>query len=239
MTELSDLRATMRTKETLSNLGEMAAGIAHEFKNSLATIGGYARLLEKSAPDPKPAQSLRAEVAHLTQVVTDFLAFARPQTIALSPCDLGEIIGECVQSLSEAARQNNVDILLSRELPIVAGDPVLLRTAFGNLILNAVESISEPRLNRTVTISSNIDIEPGMAQVSISDTGDGIPEEIRPNVFIPFFSTKSRGYGMGLAIVQKVVVSHNGRIDVYSQIGQGTTFSCALPLWGTLKQPAQ
>lgn len=228
ITELVDLRATMRTKETLSSLGEMAAGIAHEFKNSLATIGGYARLLEKGAPDPKPAQSLRAEVIHLTQVVTDFLAFAKPQTVSFGPCNLNDVLDECVEAVREPARQNRVDILFEPGFPEILGDPSLLRRAFQNLLLNGVESISPEQENRIVRVSG--EVFSGMVRISVADTGTGIPEDVRSNVFIPFFSTKSRGYGMGLAIVQKIVVGHNGRIELDSQVGKGTTFHCFLPL---------
>lgn len=228
ITELSDLRATMRTKETLSSLGEMAAGIAHEFKNSLATIGGYARLLEKGAPDPKPAQSLRAEVLHLTQVVTDFLAFAKPQTVSFGPCNLNEVIEESVETVREPAHRNRVEIISEQVFPEILGDPSLLRRAFQNLLLNAVESISAEQDARVVRITSGIFA--GMVRISVTDSGTGIPEDVRHNVFIPFFSTKSRGYGMGLAIVQKIVVGHNGRIELESQVGKGTTFHCFLPL---------
>lgn len=234
ITELSDLRATMRTKETLSSLGEMAAGIAHEFKNSLATIGGYARLLEKNAVDPKPAQLLRAEVVHLTQVVTDFLAFAKPQTFSFGPCNLNEVLVESVEGVRDAARQNRVEITVERDFPEILGDPSMLRRAFQNLLLNGVESISSEQEVRVVRITG--EVFSGMVRISVSDSGAGIPEEVRGNVFIPFFSTKSRGYGMGLAIVQKIVVGHNGRIELDSQVGKGTTFHCFLPLASALER---
>jgi signal transduction histidine kinase len=228
ITELAGLRATMRTRETLASLGEMAAGIAHEFKNSLATIGGYARLLEKTAPDPKPAQSLRAEVVHLTQVVTDFLAFAKPQSVSFGPCDLTEVIRESAEAVRESALKNQVEVILDERFPEISGDPALLRRVFQNLILNGVEAVSEGCSERVVRVTGGI--ENGMARVAVSDTGDGIPDSVRPNVFIPFFSTKSQGHGMGLAIVQKIVVSHNGRIEIESQPGQGTSFSCLFPV---------
>jgi signal transduction histidine kinase len=226
-TELADLRADLRLKETLAGLGEMAAGIAHEFKNSLATISGYARLLEQESGGSQSARALRKETAHLAQVVTDFLAFAKPQTFSFKPLDLRELLAECCDDLNAEAHKRRATLSLSGHFAHVLGDPTLLRRAFLNLIQNALESIAADAPHRDVRIVGDVS---DACRVAVSDTGGGIAAEDLSNIFIPFFTTKSRGYGIGLAIVQKVIAGHNGRIEVRSSVGDGTTFTCVLPI---------
>lgn len=236
-TEIEALRSGMRLKETLASLGEMAAGIAHEFKNSLATISGYAQLIERGtdAQVAKPAKALRTEVNHLTHMVTDFLSFARPQDLVFSDVNLQELLEDCCERILPEAEKRHITITLSGKFPTLQGDAMLLRRAFLNLLQNAIEAITDEAVQREVTLSCQETTSEGdeiqlFCQIKITDTGAGIPPADLPNVFIPFFTTKSRGYGMGLAIVQKVFVGHNGRVEVESRTGQGTIFTCYLPL---------
>ncbi|MBI4747935.1 MAG: PAS domain-containing protein [Acidobacteria bacterium] len=234
-TEIVELRHGLQLKETLASLGEMAAGIAHEFKNSLATISGFAQMIETDtdAGLARPARALRTEVTHLTQVVTDFLSFARPQDTQFHPVDLQELLDACCDRLRPEAEKRQVQIVLTGKFPTVAGDATLLGRAFLNLIQNGIEAIPDEAVFREVRITSD-PIDPGdeavqFCRITITDTGSGIPASDLASVFIPFFTTKSRGYGIGLAIVQKVFVGHNGRVEVASQPGHSTTFTCYLP----------
>ncbi|MBX7222350.1 MAG: hypothetical protein K1Y36_20540 [Blastocatellia bacterium] len=234
-TEMVELRAGMQLRETLASLGEMAAGIAHEFKNSLAAISGYAQLIERDAEErnARPAQALRHEVTYLTKLVTDFLAFARPHEVVFKPVDLGELLEDCCERVRPEAEKRNVTLTLGNHFPVVPGDSTLLGRAFLNLLQNAIEAISTEAAIRNVTVScqtgATIETQAGECIVQVADTGEGIPENELANVFIPFFTTKTRGYGIGLAIVQKVFVGHNGRVEVESRVGHGTTFTCYLP----------
>ncbi|HNH85134.1 MAG TPA: ATP-binding protein, partial [Acidobacteriota bacterium] len=234
-TEIVELRHGLQLKETLASLGEMAAGIAHEFKNSLATISGFAQMIETDADTrlARPARALRTEVTHLTQVVTDFLSFARPQDTQFHPVDLQELLEACCERLRTEAERRRVQLVLTGNFPTVPGDATLLGRAFLNLIQNGIEAISDEAIDREVRITHD-PIDPGdettqFCRITVTDTGSGIPASDLASVFIPFFTTKSRGYGIGLAIVQKVFVGHNGRVEVASQPGHSTTFTCYLP----------
>jgi len=232
ITEINAMREQMQVRENLASLGEMAAGIAHEFKNSLATIQGFAQLIENTGTLTEISGALIDETRHLTQMVSDFLRFARPEQFQAMDVDLDELIGDCVEELNGLAKENDVTISITGQIPGVTGDEMMLRHSFLNLIRNAIESMSGLPV-RELKISgeiSNSGFGQPAAVVHVSDTGCGIPAELLTKIFIPFFSTKSRGYGIGLAIVQKVFSGHGGRVEVTSVEGTGTTFHCRLPL---------
>ncbi|OYT70752.1 MAG: hypothetical protein CFK52_09975 [Chloracidobacterium sp. CP2_5A] len=228
ITELAALRATTRAKETLEGVGELAAGIAHEFKNSLATIDGYARLLAQDAPQSDAALALREEARRLTQVVTDFLTFARPTRIAFAPVSLAEIAAEAAIALRDLAAQRGVTLRIAQDLPTVAGDAALLRRALENLLRNAIEAIPESAPTKLVSLRAETDA--GEATLMVEDSGGGLPPEVAANLFAPFFTTKKEGHGLGLAIVRKIVVSHNGRIEACNLPEGGARFRVSLPL---------
>ncbi|MGQ9897469.1 MAG: sensor histidine kinase [Acidobacteriota bacterium] len=233
VTELAALRATAQARETLTSLGEMSAGIAHEFKNSLATIDGYARLLIQDAPDNLAARALRDEVRHLTQVVSDFLAFARPLRPVLAPVDLLGVVEEVVSLLEEDIRRRGVTLLLPETLPVVLGDAALLRRVFENLFRNALEALPEDASVREVRLRAVTG--PEEVTLLLEDSGRGFPPEVAANLFIPFFTTKKHGHGLGLAIVRKIIVSHNGRIEARNLPTGGAQFLISLPLRPTAK----
>ncbi|MEW6735739.1 MAG: ATP-binding protein [Acidobacteriota bacterium] len=232
LSEVMELRQRLRLQENLANLGEMAAGIAHEFKNSLAAISGYGQLLQSIADTRGQtwAHALVTEVHHLSQVVTDFLNFARPQKLQRMPISLQDIIEDCCDTMLSKADQHGVTIKLKGELPEVLGDPTLLRRAFLNLIDNGIEAIPADATVKLITLSGIIDLADNQVSIEINDTGSGIPATELNKIFIPFFTTKSRGYGIGLALVQKIFLAHEGSVKVVSQEGVGSTFTCSLPL---------
>ena len=232
ITEINALREQMQVRENLASLGEMAAGIAHEFKNSLATIQGFAQLIENTGTQAEISAALIDETRHLTQMVTDFLRFARPQEFQAMDVDLDDLIRDCVEELNGLAKENDVAVNMAGQIPAVTGDEMMLRHSFLNLIRNAIEAMAgQPRRELTINAEvSNDAFGKPCAAIHLSDTGCGIPTEVLPKIFIPFFSTKSRGYGIGLAIVQKVFFGHGGQIEVISEEGTGTTFHCRLPL---------
>jgi len=239
LTEVIELRERMKLQENLANLGEMAAGLAHEFKNSLATIQGYIQLLEiqdaRSGTKGLQAQTLEAtlnEVRLLSRLVTEFLNFARPQSLTFSEIDLGSLIQDCISEVKPLLLQSAISIKVEGEFPDISGDEILLRRAISNLIRNAAEAIDPQSSIRQIKISCTLDTgkPKRFAHLRIQDTGHGIPPEDITRIFIPFFTTKSRGYGIGLAIVQKIIMAHDGSVVVERSDNAGTIFHCRLPL---------
>ncbi len=239
ITEVIELRERMKLKDNLANLGEMAAGLAHEFKNSLATIHGYVQLLEAQGTGPAPGADRRVtleaalnEVRLLSKLVTDFLNFARPQDLSLVEVDLRQIIEDCAEGVRSQLQENSVEFTVEGDFPTLAGDESLLKRAFINLVRNAIEAIDPLSSNKVIVITGAIDAkpEPRYAHIRIRDTGSGIASEDLHRIFIPFFTTKSRGYGIGLALVQKIVVAHGGDVTVETSDASGTLFHCRLPL---------
>ncbi|MEW6129188.1 MAG: ATP-binding protein [Acidobacteriota bacterium] len=239
ITEVTELRERIKVQETLANLGEMAAGIAHEFKNSLATIQGYAQLFESQNVansmqlKQKTTAALIKEISLLSRLVTDFLNFARPQKLSLTQLDLGELIQDCLGEISQFLQQHRVKVKMIGSFTCISGDELLLKRAFINLIRNGVEAIDQEATIREIIIEGIIDRtdEKPYAHIKIKDSGSGISPEDLPHIFIPFFTTKTRGYGIGLAIVQKILVGHGGDVTIDKSDHQGTTFHCRLPLY--------
>jgi PAS domain S-box-containing protein len=238
ITEVLELRERIRLQENLANLGEMAAGLAHEFKNSLATIHGFVQLLELQlnvAPAEEQRVTLDAllnEARLLTRLVTDFLNFARPQQLSLAPIDLGELIDNCIADVRRQIVENGIRIQMVGEFAEVAADESLLRRVFINLLRNAVEAIDPNSPEKLIRISGAVDaLSNGrFAHIRVSDTGSGISIDDLHRIFIPFFTTKSRGYGIGLALVQKILMAHGGDVSVERSNATGTVFHCRIPL---------
>jgi signal transduction histidine kinase len=234
LTEVVALRDRVRLQESLANLGEMAAGLTHELKNSIATIQGYSQFIARMAPGDAgvPARALVEEVRYLSQMVTDFLNFARPHELSLVPVSIEQAVRDVVERVGDRAAQAGIGVAVevapeARGATILA-DETLLSRALLNLLLNAIEVLESSDGPRDVTIRLGAPA-PGEALVEIADTGPGIPADDLSKVFIPFFTTKTRGHGIGLALTQKIVVSHRGRIWVESD-SSGTTFRCVFPL---------
>jgi PAS domain S-box-containing protein len=229
-----DLEEQLRLKDTLARLGELTAGLAHEFRNGLATIHGYARLLNLSAmtePDRKYVEGLRAETEALGQVVTNFLNFARPTQLALAPVDVGQIAQRVAEELQQEAAAHGGQVTVSGTWSVVDGDEVLLRQALNNLARNGLEASVEAGLPPMIRIEGAVDAAARLLRVQVVDQGPGIEPAVRDRIFRPFFTTRRTGTGLGLALVQKIVVTHNGRIHAApGPAGRGTAMQVALPL---------
>jgi len=227
LTELKALESQAELRERLSSLGEMAAGMAHELRNPMAVIAGYTKLLSKRVdPSLLPVvDSVAGEVAVMDRIITDFLSFARPSELIASPVDVAQLIQTCVAHI--AGERKDIRVFFDTEtIPPVHGDEILLRQAFTNLVQNAIESMPQGG-----DLRFGFSREEDSLEITISDTGHGIPEKIREKIFLPFYTTKDKGTGLGLAIVHKIVVSHHGSISMEST-ERGTTFRVRLPLSG-------
>ena len=232
LTNVVELEEQLRLKEALARVGELTAGIAHEFRNGLATIHGYSRLL---VPDALPAQyrpyveGIRQETEALGQIVTNFLNFARPETVALTRVNLDPLARRASEELRhELPAGTTVEV--TGMFAEIQGDEVMLRQVFANLIRNAAEACDSAGIVPAIVIEGSIDRARRTCRVSVADNGPGIPESARDRVFQPFFTTRSRGTGLGLAIVQKIVVTLNGRVAVRTSASGGATLEMIFPL---------
>jgi signal transduction histidine kinase len=230
LTPVVEMEEQLRLKESLAQVGELTAGIAHEFRNGLATIHGYARLLDLNslpATYHPHVKGIRQETEALGEVVTNFLNFARPAQLALSAVDLRAIIDRAVEEIGADARAHGGGVTIRGDFPTIQGDDVLLRQAFSNLLRNAVEACTDAGIAPMVVVEGRL--EGGNVRVSVDDNGPGIPPASRERVFQPFFTTKGRGTGLGLALVQKIIVTHNGRLHVAAGSAGGASLQVVLP----------
>jgi signal transduction histidine kinase len=242
--ETTQVYERVKDRERLAAIGEMAAGLAHEVRNPLGAIKGAAQLLV--GPDGKPLENtaesaewisiIIEEVDRLNNVVTQFLNYARPsktEPVAYGNIDINEVVRKTVQLIEtdDAAAQIDIDVRLDTLIPAVAGDPEQLRQVFLNLGLNALQSMHGPgRLEIITTRRRRSRLGYGsFAEVRFRDTGEGIAKDKLRSLFIPFYTTKQRGTGLGLAVSQRIVAQHNGVIEVRSTLGRGSTFSVFFP----------
>jgi two-component system sensor histidine kinase HydH len=246
---LLEKEAQLRRADRLSALGQLSAGLAHEIRNPLGAIKGAVEILEEDFPAGHPKAEFYAiilkEVERLNDVVTNFLNFARPVSLRFAPLDVRDVLSSLEGLISGQARANRVQIFTSfHPGPArVMADEALLKQAFLNIALNALEAMPE---GGDLAISTRL-ADPAMSvvlndenpvewlEVIFDDTGCGIPEKHLGCVFDPFFTTKKDGTGLGLAITYRIIENHRGVIRVMSQAEKGTTFLITLPLEGTVQ----
>jgi PAS domain S-box-containing protein len=235
LTEVMELEEQLRLKDSLARLGEMTAGIAHEFRNGLATIHGYSRLLDLDELEPKYrpyVEGIREETEDLKQVVTNFLNFAKPTELTLTPVDMSALADRAADEVRADARVRGGDVVVRGEFARVDGDEILLRQALSNLCRNAFEACDLAAIPPRIVIEGQHDEAHDVLRISVSDNGPGIPDSVAERLFRPFFTTKAHGTGLGLALVQKVIVFHNGRVTAVNEDGGGARFIVTLPTSG-------
>jgi signal transduction histidine kinase len=255
LTKIEQLNEQEKLKDRLAALGQMAAGLAHEIRNPLAAIELTTSLIKRKLTD-QPTQvsqleSIHSEVRKLNKIVTDCLEFVRPVKVSTEKIDLAALLEESVSSAVSTVHWENCRIEKDfNPTPPVQLDRHQMKQVFVNIIMNALQAIRE---NGIIKVScgpsaqfqkiwmysnrkyaeKNLSLQVNLtafAWVKISDNGSGIPEEVLSKIFYPFFTTKEKGSGIGLAIAQKIIDSHRGNIDVESEVGKGTTFTIKLPL---------
>ena len=238
LTELVALQKQIRWKENLANLGEMSAGIAHEFKNALATVSGYAQMIRSETPPGDihdSAERILEQTRALTHVVTEFLRFAKPLELSYETVPMQTIVERVAAELQEA--MPGCTVASEGAYSDLPGDEALLRQALVNLVRNGIEAARGSGATPRVVISGTIEELAGHSwqRVRVADNGPGIPEGDLPKIFLPFFTTKSEGTGLGLAVVQKIALQHGGSIEARNQssndrAGGGAEFLLWLPL---------
>jgi len=241
ITEVTQLREQVALKKNLESLGEMSAGLAHEFKNAIATLQGYIQLLQSQKLDDQSrstAASLLNEVRNLADMVTSFLNFARPQPLQLDEVDLDELIQECASELEPffktlgvflSINQPDVSVDSASQRIVIRADERMLRQTLLNLMRNAAEAVPAGQNNRRVEVRSTSQ-EKAWAVVEIKDTGEGIPASDLQRIFIPFFTTKATGHGVGLALAHRVITQHGGALTAANAKDGGAVFTVRLPV---------
>jgi signal transduction histidine kinase len=239
--ENSKLYQQMKERDRLAALGEMSAGLAHEIRNPLAAIKGAIQYLEPSrlpTEDREFLEIIIEEVNRLNGVVTQFLDYSRPLKPSMAPSAVNEILDKTFRLLlAETPPQIEVRLDLAPSLPRVLCDAEQLKQVFLNLALNAYQAM--PRGGR-LTVATRVERDElafwregkrrrDVVEIRFRDSGPGIPEEARENIFVPFYTTKEKGTGLGLAICQRIVKAHGGSIAVRSAPGEGAEFVISLP----------
>lgn len=235
LTEIRRLQELSTYSEKMASLGEMSAGLAHEIRNSFAAVLGFARLLTKKAKlskeDSKLVLAVMKEADTAETLLSRFLNFARPLDFCPEPIDLQSIIDSTVKSLVHRdLAKIKIEVQRPENIPRFLADPVLLKQALSNLLLNACDAMPE---GGAITIeTTRLRQKNGREEIAmaVSDTGIGISPERVEKIFEPFHSEKPDGIGLGLALVKKIVVLHEGQINVKSKPGKGTRIIINLPL---------
>jgi signal transduction histidine kinase len=219
-----------RLAESLAQLGELAAGVAHELRNGLATLRGYLTLLERD-PDGADAaecrRELRRETEHLQRVVADFLSFARPETARPEPVDLAALVRHAAADPALAPGLVVVEAGAAEPPATLTGDPELLVRALRNLLRNAVEAQAAAAVDQPVRVELGWDGQ-GFA-IEIADRGPGLPVEVRRRLFQPFAAGRPGGVGLGLALAHRILTLHGGRLTLEDRPDGGTVARIAFP----------
>jgi len=240
LSEIKKLEEKVRRSEKLAAIGELAAGVAHEIRNPLSSIRGFAQFLRHSLKD-KPqekeyAETMVTEVDRINRVVTDLLTFARPMTVELSPTDIPELIDHSVRLVEADALSRDVNIQMKiSDLTKLPMDANQITQALLNLLLNALQALP-PKGN--IEIGAELDASDSRLHLWVKDDGPGIRNNLIEKIFEPFYTTHEKGTGLGLAIVHKIAENHNGEIRVNSPpkgMTRGCCFSIIIPIIASRK----
>ena len=229
LTTRVQMEGQLREQAALAKLGEMAAVIAHEVKNPLAGIRGAiqvfgGRMMQESA-NTQILTEIVARIDALDQMMKDLLLFARPPTPKRAPVDLIPLVRTTASLLNEDPALKHVDIEIDGAAPLVSADPDMLRVVFQNLFINSAHAMQGKGRIRVA-----VELIDATCQIAVADGGPGIPQHVRQKIFTPFYTTKSRGSGLGLPTVKRFVEAHNGEIAIDCPPDGGTTVLIRLPI---------
>jgi two-component system sensor histidine kinase HydH len=230
-TSLTSLERELETSRRLASLGRLAAGVAHEIRNPLSSIKGFATYFKEryrdNPDDQKTSEIMIQEVDRLNRVITQLLEFARPPVIQKKRASLQSLIQHSLKMIDRQASTKQIRVLsrLPSGIKEVNVDPDGINQVLLNLYLNAVEAMDQ---GGTLSVSLSMDEGSPWVKIIISDTGSGIRKDDVEHIFDPYFTTKQTGTGLGLAIVHKIIEAHGGEVRVESEIGRGTTVSVLL-----------
>ena len=229
VTEQIKIQEQLRKSDTLNVVGELAAGIAHEIRNPMTALKGFIQLLEHNLKGQFSMyfEVIKTELERIESIITEFLILAKPQAVQFQKVDIGNVIRHTVDLLTPQALMTNVQLLVAvdKNLPAVYAESNQLKQVFINIIKNAIEVMPK---GGNIAIQSKV--EKDQVCIMISDEGTGIPEEKIKKLGEPFYTTKERGTGLGLMVSFKIIKEHNGKVEVKSEVGKGTTFYIYLPI---------
>ncbi len=238
--ELASANAALQRSRRLAALGEMAAGIAHEVRNPLASIQLYTNMLEEDLADRPPLQELASKIAAavrgLNGIVGDVLTFARELKLRCVEGSAADALRRAADAVVAQRHDAAIDVRFEGEDRLIRHDPELLHQALVNLVRNAAEAMPD---GGTITLGiAPVEGDAESARLIVRDTGPGISDEAIDRIFNPFFTTRATGTGLGLAIVHRIVDAHGGSIAVHNDVGGGAVFVLTLPPDGGDAQPA-
>jgi two-component system sensor histidine kinase HydH len=236
LSELKKLEKEVQRHDRLVALGKMAAGVAHEVRNPLSSIKGFATLLgskfKDGSQEHEAADLLVQEADRLNRSITELLNYARPTALRKKPVNLGDIVDSSLKLISSDAKALEVNILLDVEpdLPTISVDKDKINQILLNLYLNGLQAMEHSTFKKELKVYVHRDANAGMLVIEVKDTGCGIPQEDLDKVLDPYYTTKPDGTGLGLALAYKIIDEHKGIIRFSSSEGEGTTVSVSLPL---------
>lgn len=230
ITERKELELQLRKSDTLNVVGELAAGIAHEIRNPMTALKGFIQLLQGSIKEDYSMyfNVIMSELKRIESIITEFLVLAKPQAIQYQQNDVCKIMQDTIDLISAQAMMHNVQIVadFALHIPFIYCEPNQLKQVFINILKNAIEVMPKGG-EVTVRIGQ---LDDSHIRISITDQGCGIPQDKIKKLGEPFYTTKERGTGLGLMVSYKIIEEHQGKIDVESEVGVGTTFHITLPI---------
>jgi len=235
LTEVQSLKREVETSRRLASLGRLAAGVAHEIRNPLSSIKGFATYFKEryrdNPDDQKTSEIMIQEVDRLNRVITQLLEFARPPVVQKKRASLQSLIQHSLKMIERQASAKQLRVLphLPSEIREVNLDPDGINQVLLNLYLNAVEAMDP---GGTLSVSLSVDDGSAWVKIMVSDTGSGIRKDDVEHIFDPYFTTKQTGTGLGLAIVHKIIEAHGGEVRAESEVGRGTTVTVLIPATG-------
>ena len=240
---LEQIQVEARRSERLAALGQLSAGLAHEIRNPLGVIKGSAEMLQQKLQDSNPLASelasyISSEVNRLSALVTRFLDFARPQHLETAMHSVADVVERALKAVAAQWTGPAIDVERKYEsdVPPVPLDENFCEQVFINLAQNAYEAMTDGGILRVSIRGVEQDRVRGV-EVQFSDTGPGVPEELREQIFNPFVTSKRSGVGLGLAIVSKIVDDHHGALHLEASSGHGACFSVFFPEAGSAAEP--
>ena len=244
MTEFRKMEKFAQRNQRLREMGEMAAGIAHEIRNPLGSIELFASLLKKDLEGETEKESLvkhiQAGVQNMDRIISTLLLFAKSSQPSRQQCDINSLLTECLEGINNVQIPDNINVVrqYGQGILLANGDRELLRQVFPNLINNAIQAMPDGGILSLITEKSSVSVSPEngstkrqFISVTVRDNGIGMSSDNLTKIFNPFFTTKDKGTGLGLAISHNIIKAHQGTIDAVSEEGKGTSFTVKIPCW--------
>jgi signal transduction histidine kinase len=232
--ELAESQEKLVRYERLSAIGAVAAQVAHDIRNPLTAIGGFARRLLRQSDGLQPNRDyfkiIVQEVDRMEHILSDLLSFSKPPDIVKTPGDINAVVRSTLTIYMPEIKKKAVTCCenLADDMPDIPLDATHMQRVFDNILKNAIESLRDPEAEPWLTVTSGHDGD--MAYVAVADTGGGISADVADKIFDPFYTTKASGSGLGLTLSAQIVTAHGGTITWYACEPRGTCFVITLPL---------